>query len=473
MDYRFGAGDHWISNVEIEVKDKVITAGAYKGKTIGVFGLARTGIAAVHALEASGAKVAAWDDNAERRAEVAGHLVNLYTADLTHLDALLLAPGIPLKPKPHTLVTMAQEAGTPVISDLDIFQAARNDMPQNTAVAITGTNGKSTTTCLIGHMVDVCGGEVAVGGNIGTGILSLDPLLEGGVYVFELSSFQLDLAQDFCAEIAVLLNVTADHLDRHGTFENYLAAKKRLFDMQADDGIAVIGVDDQYGRALADELGDRAIRISAETELDRGVYVAGGLLIDAIDGEAKPVGDIRAAKALQGTHNGQNAAAAYAVGRSLGFASDMIFETLLSFSGLEHRQEVVAVVDGVRIVNDSKATNSDAAARALTSFDNIHWIAGGRAKEETFAHLDKFMGSVKACYFMGEAAGQLSGDLKPSHLTVSETLAEAFNSAAKAAISGDTILLSPACTAFDQFANFEVRGRAFKGLVRKFEEGKA
>ncbi len=444
----------------------MITAGAYKGKTIGVFGLARTGIAAVHALAASGAKVAAWDDNAERRAGVAEHTVDLYTADFANLDALLLAPGVPLKhPKPHALVTKAKGAETPLISDLDIFEAARTDMPAHKTVAITGTNGKSTTTSLIGHMIEACGGKAAVGGNIGTGVLSLDILKAGGVYVFELSSFQLDLTQNYCADVAVLLNVSPDHLDRHGTFDKYLAAKERLFDMQNPDGVAVIGVDDACGRKIAAKHKSRAVCISAETELERGVYVSGGLLIDAINGEATPVGDIRAAKALHGCHNGQNAAAAYAVGRSLGYASVDIFDALLSFPGLEHRQEIVAVIDGVRFVNDSKATNSDAAARALSSFENIHWIAGGRAKENSFSHLSEKLMPVKGCYFIGEAAGQLAGDLMPPHLTLHETLAQAFAAAVMAASPGDTVLLSPACTAFDQFEDFEKRGQAFKDMV--------
>jgi len=444
----------------------MIVASAYKGKTIGVFGLARTGIAAVEALAASGAKVAAWDDNAERRAGVGGHSVNLYSADFTKLDALLLAPGVPLThPKPHALVKKALDTGTPLISDLDVFEAARPELPAHKTVAITGTNGKSTTTALIGHMIEFCGRSVAIGGNIGTGVLSLDPLDEGGTYVFELSSFQLDLSSDFKADVAVFLNVSPDHIDRHGTFENYLAAKENLFDMQAQDGIAVIGVDDEYGVALAQRLGARAILISVEQELEKGIYVSGGLLVDAQDGEATPVGDVKGAKALQGLHNWQNAAVAYGVGRSLGLKAADILDALHSFPGLEHRQEIVATINGVRYVNDSKATNSDAAARALASFHNIHWIAGGRAKETSFSHLLPRMNEVKACYFIGEAAGQLAGDLKPHHLAIHENLEHAFAAARDVASIGDTILLSPACTAFDQFTDFEHRGRKFKALV--------
>jgi UDP-N-acetylmuramoylalanine--D-glutamate ligase len=446
----------------------VITASAYQGKTIGVFGLARTGIAAVKALARSGARVAAWDDNAERRTEVTDHLVNLYTADFTELDALLLAPGVPLThPKPHELVEKAREHGTPLISDLDVFQAGRADLPPVSTVAITGTNGKSTTTSLIGHLAETCGRAVAVGGNIGTGVLSLECLPKDGTYVFELSSFQLDLTSSFAADIAVLLNVTPDHLDRHGTFDNYVAAKKRLFAQQDTDAIAVVGVDDQSGQKLADELGSRVIKISTQGQLDRGVYVLDGLLVDAVDGDPKPVGNIAGAFALQGEHNWQNAAAAYAVGVGLGFEPAAILDALLSFEGLEHRQENLGLIAGVRYVNDSKATNSDAAKRALASFSNIHWIAGGRAKESSFSHLLDSLGNVKTCHFIGEAAGQLAGDLIPPHVTVHAGLEEAVAAARAVAVSGDTILLSPACTAFDQFADFEARGIAFKRLVQK------
>lgn len=444
----------------------MIKASSYHGKTVGVFGLARTGQAAVEALAASGARVAAWDDSAERRADISEHLVNLYTADFDELDALLLAPGVPLThPKPHELVVKACETDTPLISDLDVFEQARPDMPAGQTVAITGTNGKSTTTSLIGHMCEVCGRETAVGGNIGTGVLSLSPLNAGGVYVFELSSFQLDLTSNFKANVAVLLNVTPDHLDRHGTFDNYVAAKTRLFDMQDSGAAAVIVVDDATGQELAAKLDSRAVKVSTREELPVGVYVVDGLLIDAVEGDAKPVGHLSAAYALHGEHNWQNAAAAYAVGRKLGFKSEEIFEALLSFKGLEHRQEIVGSFEGVLYVNDSKATNSDATCRALASFENIHWIAGGRAKETSFAHMLPCLAKVKSCHFIGEAAGLLAGDLKPEYLTIHDGLAEAVAAAKLMAIKGDTVLLSPACTAFDQFRDFEARGRAFKTLV--------
>lgn len=445
----------------------MITAPAYQGKKVGVFGLARTGVAAVEALTASGATVYAWDDSAERREVVKSAAKDLYKTDFAELDALLLAPGVPLThPKPHELVTKAMASNTVLISDIDVFEAARPTLPEHMTVGITGTNGKSTTTALIGHIINVCGRPVAVGGNIGTGVLALSALPKGGVYIFELSSFQLDLTQHFKADVAVLLNVSPDHLDRHGTFENYYAAKKRLFDLQrGTPAVAVIGVDDVSGQRLATDFKENVVPISVERILEQGVFVDGGQLFDALDGHATAVGDLNTAICLRGNHNWQNAAAAYAVAISLGLNSQDVFEAILSFPGLVHRQELVAEVGNVRFVNDSKATNSDAAIRALQSFEAIHWIAGGRAKETSFAHMQVAASSVKKAYFIGEAAAQLRHDLIEIPHQVFNSLRDAFHSAVENAKAGETILLSPACTAFDQFSDFEKRGDAFRDLV--------
>ncbi len=444
----------------------MITAPAYQGKKVGVFGLARTGVAAVKALTASGASVFAWDDAEVRRLEVAAVARNLYETDFSELDALLLAPGVPLThPEPHVLVKRAAESNTPLVSDIDVFEAARPTLPTHKTVGITGTNGKSTTTALIGHIVAECGKPVAVGGNIGTGVLALSALDSGGVYIFELSSFQLDLTQNFQADVAVLLNVSPDHLDRHGTFENYYAAKKRLFDQQDKKAVAVVGVDDPCGSVLAEELDQDVVAISVEKTLKQGVYVEQGVLFDAMQGEAEMIGDLSAATCLHGNHNWQNAAAAYAVAVKLGLRPNHVFDAILSFPGLVHRQEIVADVGGVRFVNDSKATNSEAAIRALQSFDKIHWIAGGRAKEDSFSVMRGAARSVKRAYFIGEAATLFSRDLANIPNQVLGNLAEAFDEAAANAKEGDTILLSPACTAFDQFADFEKRGDAFRELV--------
>ncbi len=444
----------------------MITAPTYQGKTIGVFGLARTGVAAVKALRASGATVWAWDDMQARRDAVGSAAKDLYRADFAGLDALLLAPGVPLThPTPHALVTKAWQAGVPLISDFDIFEAARAALPYHHCIGITGTNGKSTTTALIGHMIAACGRPVAIGGNIGKGVLSLDPVPAGGVYVFEMSSFQLDLTHSFMADIGVLLNLSPDHLDRHGDMAGYIAAKKRLFDMQDDAGVAVLGRDDADTRAVEDEIRGEAISISGEQQ-QGDVFVADGRLMDAMSGSPVAVGRIAEIETLQGTHNWQNAAAAYAVGRKLGLSPADIFASFRSFAGLAHRQELVAERQGVRYVNDSKATNVDAAVRALSSFDHIHWIAGGRPKDKSFEALMAFKSRIKHAYLLGEAADALAHMLR-DEIPYSDCrdMAHAVARAARRAEDGDTVLLSPACTAFDQFTDFEARGEAFRAAV--------
>ncbi|WP_417460266.1 UDP-N-acetylmuramoyl-L-alanine--D-glutamate ligase [Kordiimonas sp.] len=446
----------------------MITASAYKGKKVGVFGLARTGVAAVQALEASGADVLAWDDVPERRAAVGAYSHDLYEADMHSLDAVMLAPGVPLNfPAPHAIVVRCREAGTPLISDFDFFEKARTDMAPHKVVAITGTNGKSTTTALIGHVVDECGLPAAIGGNIGKGILSLDLLPEGGVYVLEMSSFQLDLTQSFKADIGILLNITPDHLDRHGDLDGYVAAKQRLFEQQGPDGVAVISVDDSHGAAMATTYAGHVVPISVETAVAGGVYVLDGMLTDDMDGEAVVCADLReCAPMLLGSHNWQNAAAAYAAGRSLGFKFEDIISAFGSFPGLAHRQETVATIDGIRYVNDSKATNVDAASRALRAFENIHWIAGGRPKEKNFTALAALMGTVKHAYLIGEAADAIAHDVGGDvDVADCRDLEHAIECARANAVEGDVILLSPACTAFDQFRDFENRGDVFRSLV--------
>ncbi|WP_286828089.1 MULTISPECIES: UDP-N-acetylmuramoyl-L-alanine--D-glutamate ligase [Kordiimonas] len=453
----------------------MITAPTYKDKIVGVFGLARTGIAAVDALAASGARVLAWDDTVERRDQVGSFAKDLYRADFTGMSALMLAPGVPLThPKPHALVEKAKAAGVPLISDFDIFQAARESLPAHRTVAITGTNGKSTTTALIGHMVASCGLPVAIGGNIGRGVLSLDPLEEGGVYVLEMSSFQLGLTQNFQADVAILLNLTPDHLDRHGDMAGYTAAKKRLFDMQAKGAVAIVGQDDAATINMAEALAAPIVRIASTNEMPGGVYVADGKLVDDTGGDQKIVGDLTRLPTLKGAHNWQNAAAAYAAGRALGLAARDIFEAFKSFPGLAHRQELIGEVDGVRYVNDSKATNVDAASRALASYRSIRWIVGGRPKDKSFAGLLPFVGSVKTAYLLGEAADALVHDLGETIPYVDcRDMADAVQKAAADAEPGDVVLLSPACTAFDQFTDFEARGEAFRLAVHALMQGDA
>ena len=439
----------------------MITASAYKDKAVGVFGLARTGVAAVEALATSGATVFAYDDNADHRDQVAEHVSNLYELNFSALDELLLAPGVPLThPKPHELVLKAADEDVKIISDFDVFEAARTDMPAHKVVAITGTNGKSTTTMLVAHMIAECGRPVAVGGNIGTGVLALDILPEGGVYVFEMSSFQLDLTKAFDADVAILLNMSPDHLDRHGDMDGYMAAKKRLFDMQTDGRTAIVGIDDNPSREIAESLKNKITVSTMDVEADYSVV--NGLLMAG----ANEIADISDLACLQGAHNQQNAASAFAVGKALGFTSEAILASFESFPGLEHRQELVGTFGGVTFINDSKATNSDAAARALSSFENIHWIACGRAKETDFSHMKSAINHVKKGYFAGEVANALFRDIgEGMNAERFPAMADAVAAACRTAQEGDVVLLSPACTAFDEFANFEERGKAFKTQV--------
>ena len=442
----------------------MITAPAYQGKKVGVFGLARSGLAAVHSLVASGAQVYAWDDNESAREQVQSCAVDLYKLDFAGLDELVLAPGVPLTfPEPHPLVKKANSAGVRVTCDLEVFQAARPSLPEHRVVGITGTNGKSTTTALVGHILKEAGLPVAVGGNIGTGVLALDALPKGGVYVFELSSFQLDLCHSLQCDVAALLNITPDHLDRHGSMEAYVAAKKRMFDLQGDKNTAVIGVDDKYCAAIADGKED-SIPVSTLSMPQGGLSIVDGALCDADQGAIGSLSDVAS---LQGRHNWQNAAVAFACCRALGVADEDILDAIQTFPGLAHRQQVLSLEGAdFTVVNDSKATNVDAACRALATFDHIRWIAGGRAKDKDFSALADAMQSVRKAYLMGEHA-ELIADALPRSLPMTKykTMLEALEHALDEAEAGDTILLSPACTAFDQYANFEKRGEAFSAAV--------
>lgn len=442
----------------------------WRGRRIGVFGLARTGRAAAAALEASGANVLAWDDSLSRRVEAGSAAVDLHAIDLATLDALMLAPGVPLThPAPHPLVRKARAAGVPLIGDIELFAQARAALPAHDLVAITGTNGKSTTTALVAHMVAACGRPAASGGNIGVPVLALDPLPPGGVYVFELSSYQIDLTQGLDAEVAILLNITPDHLDRHGDLAGYVAAKRRLFAMQRPPHVAIVGVDDAPGREIAASLAQPVIEISVRRALERGVFVRDdGMLVDARDGQPREVGDLSGLMTLRGRHNWQNAAAAWAAGRVLGLDSAAILAAFASFPGLVHRCERVAEQDGVVFINDSKATNIDAAATALAAFDRILWIAGGRAKTTDLAPLAPFFPRIREAFLIGEAADAFAGGLgaKVAHRRCG-TLDRAVAEAIAAARPGDTVLFSPGCASFDQFTDFEARGEAFRDAVRR------
>ena len=448
----------------------------YAGLPIAVFGLGRSGIASALALQKSAAEVWAWDDsesarNAARDAGVT--LVDLNDCDWSELMTLVLSPGVPFHhPEPHPIVTLARDAGCEVIGDIELLGRTQRDASY---VGVTGTNGKSTTTALIGHILQVSGREAEVGGNLGMAALNLMPLGHEGVYVLEMSSYQLDLTRSITFDVAVLLNITPDHLDRHGGMDGYIAAKKTIFNRQTRPRTAVIGVDDDQSRAVYDELlaadDQRVIPVSGHQTLSGGVYMNGGVLIDDMDGDAVPVMDLNSVATLPGEHNWQNAAAAYAAARATGVAAHAVMACINSYPGLAHRQELVERVDDILFVNDSKATNSDAVAKALASYKDIYWIAGGRAKDGGMDAVMPHLGNVRHAYLIGEAADTLNIELNSRiSCTVSGDLNNAVAAAHAQAVSDGSghdavVLLSPACASFDQFSSFEARGNAFKDLV--------
>lgn len=443
---------------------------------VAVLGLGRSGMAAARTLHASGADVWAWDDNEDRRAEARGAgvpLVDLHTCNWQELTTLVLSPGIPhTYPEPHPVAALARAHGCEIIGDVELLGRAQRNASY---VGITGTNGKSTSTALIGHILQLAGRSVAVGGNLGTPALNLEPLDSDGVYVLEMSSYQLELTVSITFDVAVLLNIAPDHLDRHGGMEGYIAAKRQVFHRQTRPRTAVIGVDDAPSRQIHADLSAAddqiVVPISGATVCPGGVYARDGVLYDDTEGKAVPVLPLAEAPALPGAHNWQNAAAAYAACKAVGIEPPVIAACLRSFPGLAHRQELIAIVDGVRYVNDSKATNADAAARALACYDAIYWIAGGRAKEGGLAGLEAFYPRIVHAFLIGEAQDAFAETLS-GHVTYSrcDDLATAVGRAQERAHSdrrpGAVVLLSPACASFDQFGDFEARGDAFRRAVQ-------
>jgi len=461
----------------------VIVVDTYRGRDIGVLGLARSGLAAARALKAGGANVFAWDESPESRsrAEAAGiHVEDFTQRDWKGFAAVVVSPGVPLRfPKPHRIVEVAEALGVPVIGDIELLAGAINALPpaqRPKVIGITGTNGKSTTTALIGHILKTCGRDAYVGGNIGLGVLDLPPIHAGAHYVLELSSYQLDLTHSLRCNAAVLLNLSPDHLDRHGSMDNYIAAKKRIFLNQELDDWAVVGVDDSITQGICTQLvgqHDRRVApIASGQTLGRGVSVVGGKLYDSLDGRASEVADLAKAKALRGRHNHQNAAAAYSAARAVGLSPRAIAEALYSFPGLAHRMENAGGIGRVRFVNDSKATNADAASQALASFDRIYWIAGGVAKEGGIESLSGFHSRIAKVYLIGEAAPVFAKTLEHKvPLEICKTMDKAVEAAARDAAEDPApepvVLLSPACASFDQYSDFEQRGDAFKNEVNK------
>ncbi len=453
----------------------------YAGRDVAVYGLGRTGLSAAKALKAGGARVHAWDDNEETRAkaEEAGiALSDINKRDWQTFAALVLSPGIPYKyPQSHRLVRMAEMTGVPVIGDMELFARAVQALPERARpkiVGITGTNGKSTTTALIGHILKQAGRDVRVGGNIGTGVLDLAALHSNAVYVLELSSYQLDLAKSLRCDVAVFLNLSPDHLERHGGMDGYQAAKMRIFLNQTDKDNAIVGFDDLYSQSIAIGLSARGpqqvVQISSTYTLGRGISSVDGRLYDNQSGKAELVGKLTDCPALIGRHNYQNAAAAYAACRALNLDPATIMAGLKSFPGLPHRMEAVGEIEGIRFINDSKATNAQAAEQALRAFRNIFWIAGGVPKSDGIVPLARLFPHVTKAYLIGQAedafSATLSGKVPVQRCGTLERAVEAALRDAKAAGTPDAVvMLSPACASFDQFKDFEHRGDVFRSLV--------
>ncbi|MGW9232784.1 UDP-N-acetylmuramoyl-L-alanine--D-glutamate ligase [Pseudorhizobium sp. NPDC055634] len=452
----------------------MIPVTTFAGRKVALFGLGGSGLATAHALKAGGAEVTAWDDNPDsvsRAASEGMHTADLRSIDWSQMAAFVLAPGVPLThPKPHWSVDLARGAGVEIIGDIELFvRERRAHSPDCPFIAITGTNGKSTTTALIAHILKSSGRDTQLGGNIGTAVLTLDPPAAERYYVVECSSYQIDLAPTLDPTAGILLNLTPDHLDRHGTMQHYADVKERLV---AGSDIAVIGVDDSFSALIADRVeraGVKVRRISRRNVLADGLYAEGSVIFRAEGGTASPFVDLAGIATLRGGHNAQNAAAAIAACLAVGVDADAIREGLRSFPGLKHRMQPVGRRGQVVFVNDSKATNAEAAAPALSSYDRIYWIAGGLPKEGGIASLAPLFPRIVKAFLIGEAAPAFAATLGEAvPYEISGTLERAVaHAAAEAEADGSAaaVMLSPACASFDQYRNFEVRGDAFVNHV--------
>ena len=465
---------------------------AFTGKTVALFGLGNSGAATAVALREGGAEVISFDDDERAVGIASGYGIrtgNLRAANWKELDALVLAPGVPLThPKPHWTVELARKAGIPVIGDVELFCIERRKLaPASPFIAITGTNGKSTTTALIAHLLKAAGRNVQMGGNIGAPILTLEPPSADRVHVIECSSFQIDLAPGLNPGIGIHLNLTPDHLDRHGTMENYASIKERLI---AQSDIAIVGVDDEGSKAMASRraaTGRPLWRISADAPVDNGIFAGvtandGSLdvrLVRVEGGKPRVVANLSGIGSLRGMHNAQNAAAAFAALSALGISDDVIAAGLKSYPGLPHRMEEVARKGRIVFVNDSKATNADSTEKALTSFRDVFWIVGGKPKDGGIEPLRRYFKNIAKAYLIGASTDEFAATLE-GHVTFekSMTLDKAVAAAARDAAShrgqgADNndicVLLSPAAASYDQFQNFEHRGDVFKKLVAKLD----
>jgi UDP-N-acetylmuramoylalanine--D-glutamate ligase len=462
----------------------MIPVRGYEGRKVAVLGLGRSGLATARALLAGGAEPLLWDDAPESRAaaEAAGFaLTDPGRAQaFDGVAALIVSPGIPhLYPRPNPVIARALDLGMPVDNDIGLFfrSFATGDWDgfdlAPRVVCVTGSNGKSTTTALIHHILQEAGRPTQMAGNIGRGVLDIDPARDGEVIVLELSSYQTDLARALTPDIAVFTNLSPDHLDRHGGMGGYFAAKRRLFAEGGPDR-AVVGVDEVEGRYLANQLGegaedDRVIRISSGQKLDGpgwSVFARKGFLSEWRKGRQVASIDLRQIAGLPGAHNHQNACAAFAAVRALGLGPRSIEEAFRSFAGLPHRSQLVAERDGVRFVNDSKATNVDSAAKALQAFPKVRWIAGGLGKEGGIAALAPHLGSVVKAYLIGHSARDFALQIGEVPHEISETMARAVARAAAEAQPGEVVLLAPAAASFDQYPDFEKRGEDFMAQVK-------
>lgn len=432
---------------------------SFAGQKFAVVGLGRNGLPAARALRDLGADVVAWDDAAEARAFAAAEGIVVKDPDMAGLDAVVLSPGIPhLRAGAHPIAVRARQAGVPILSDAELlFRAVRARGSRARFAGITGTNGKSTTTALLAHILATAGWPVAAGGNLGVAALALPHLPDNGVYVLEMSSYMLERLATLRFDVATMLNISADHIDRHGDMKGYVDAKRAIFDRQEAGDVAVLGVDDETSRTMAQQLRAgpaRVVAISSRT----------------------PVPGLASARALPGAHNAQNAAAATAMAQALGVGADAIAGGIATYPGLPHRQEVVAEARGVRFVNDSKATNADSAACALACYQRVIWIAGGTAKEGGIESLAPFFPRVTEALLIGRDSPMLAATLAAHGVahrevgTLDAAVAAAWDSAREAGIP---ILLSPACASWDQFTGFDQRGDRFRTLARAIAAGEA
>lgn len=456
----------------------MIAVTSFKNQKLALFGLGGSGLATAQALKAGGADVVVWDDNPDsvEKARVAGlKAEDLHKIDWSGMAAFVLSPGVPLThPKPHWTVDLARAANVAIIGDIELFvRERRAHAPDCPFIAITGTNGKSTTTALIAHILRESGKDVQMGGNIGTAVLTLEPPKAKRYYVIECSSYQIDLCPTINPSVGIMLNLTPDHLDRHGDMQHYADIKNRL--VEGSD-LAIVGVDDDYSRRIAERLDNasrQVVRISKSQSVTQGLYNDGHRILLGTEQGGGLVADLNGIPTLRGDHNAQNAAAAIAACLAVGLSEDQVRAGLASFAGLKHRMQPVGRRGKVVFVNDSKATNADASAPALSSYDRIYWIAGGLPKAGGITSLQPLFSRIAKAYLIGEASAEFAATLgNDVPFEISGTLDRAVAHAAVDAVEDGAevaVMLSPACASFDQYKNFEVRGDAFVALVSELD----